>query len=75
MFFMIMVATIHLSSCRYIHRSLTSDSEAAEQTSKTEFSTIHFPAMSPEASRAEKSPPIYEVSYRTVPGGPNPLHN
>ncbi|XWS61806.1 hypothetical protein CRYUN_Cryun07bG0156900 [Craigia yunnanensis] len=72
MFFMIILATIHLSSCRYIHRSLSSE---AEQTINTEFSTRHFPAKSPEASRAEKSQPIYEVSYRTVPGGPNPLHN
>ncbi|XVF10642.1 hypothetical protein REPUB_Repub07fG0200000 [Reevesia pubescens] len=72
-FFMIILATIQLSSCRYIHRSLSS--EADQQTTNTEFSTWHFPAKSPEASRAENSQPIYEVSYRTVPGGPNPLHN
>ncbi|EOY24670.1 Uncharacterized protein TCM_016213 [Theobroma cacao] len=73
--FMIILATSHLSSSRYIHRSLSSE---AEQTTRAEFSTSplwHFPAKSSEASRAEKSQPIYGVSYRTVPGGPNPLHN
>ncbi|OMO58694.1 hypothetical protein COLO4_34424 [Corchorus olitorius] len=72
MFFIIIIltTTIQLSSCRYIHRSLSS--------SETEFSTKHSwhsSAKSPEASREDKSRPIYDVSYRTVPGGPNPLHN
>ncbi|XVF52858.1 hypothetical protein PTKIN_Ptkin05aG0052300 [Pterospermum kingtungense] len=75
MFFMIILAaTIHLSSCRYLHRSLKSEVEETT-TTNTKFSTRHFPAKSPEASKAEKSQPVYEVSYRTVPGGPNPLHN
>ncbi|XVF13163.1 hypothetical protein REPUB_Repub08aG0184600 [Reevesia pubescens] len=74
MFFMIILAaTINLSSCRYIHRSLIS--EAVQQTSKTQFYTWHFPAKFPETLRAENRQPIYGVSYRTVPGGPNPLHN
>ncbi|KAB2088811.1 hypothetical protein E1A91_A03G028400v1 [Gossypium mustelinum] len=75
MFLMIILASItHLSSCHFIHRrSLSSE---AEERSNTEFHTWHLPAKSPEpSSRAEKDQPVYQVSYRTVPGGPNPLHN
>ncbi|KAG4135148.1 hypothetical protein ERO13_D08G198700v2 [Gossypium hirsutum] len=68
----ILSSTIAFSSCRYIHRSLSNEDE---QPSKTDFFAWHFPTKSSEESKAEKSRPIHEVSYRTVPGGPNPLHN
>ncbi|GMJ04833.1 CLAVATA3/ESR-RELATED 14 [Hibiscus trionum] len=71
-FMIILAASIHLSSCGFVHRSLSNE---AEETMNTEFPTWHSPAESPEESRAEKSRPVYQVSYRAVPGGPNPLHN
>ncbi|OMO79472.1 hypothetical protein CCACVL1_13651 [Corchorus capsularis] len=79
MFFIIIIllltTTIQLSSGRYIHRSLSSSETEAEETEFSTNHSWHSSAKSPEASMADKSQPIYDVSYRTVPGGPNPLHN
>ncbi|KAB2055247.1 hypothetical protein ES319_A11G023300v1 [Gossypium barbadense] len=76
-FFTIIFSTVNLSSCgRYTLKTINPEEPT---TMATELSTtwFHFPAAkSTQPSVAEKSTrPIYEVSYRTVPGGPNPLHN
>ncbi|KAJ0106249.1 hypothetical protein Patl1_18742 [Pistacia atlantica] len=68
---LIILAACQLSSSRYLHTT------TSEETS-TEFHPTfswHFPAKAPESSGKEATDPLYGVSYRTVPGGPNPLHN
>lgn len=73
----IILAISQLSSCRYVPKTTTDDQET-QQTDTTEIHTKfsrHFPAKAPEASRKEVANPVYGVSYRAVPGGPNPLHN
>ncbi|KAK8692829.1 hypothetical protein V6N13_070436 [Hibiscus sabdariffa] len=66
----VLSSVVDLSSCRYTHTSLTTEVEG--KTRAASFWTWQ------QHVRAPKSPgsrPSYEVSYRTVPGGPNPLHN
>lgn len=73
----IILAISQLSSCRYVPKTTTDDQET-QQTDTTEIHTKfswHFPAKAPEASRKEVANPVYGVSHRAVPGGPNPLHN
>lgn len=72
----IILAISQLSSCRYVPK--TTDDQETQQTDTTKIHTKfswHFPAKGPEASRKEVANPVYGVSYRAVPGGPNPLHN
>lgn len=73
----IILAISQLSSCRHVHKRISDDQET-KQIDTTEIHTKfswHFPAKAPEESRKEVANPIYGVSYRAVPGGPNPLHN
>ncbi|KAK8578701.1 hypothetical protein V6N12_069045 [Hibiscus sabdariffa] len=63
MFFVIILASVHLSSCRFVHRSLCNE---AEEATNTEFPTWHSPAESPEESTAEKSRPLYQKSLHAV---------
>ncbi|GMJ15033.1 hypothetical protein HRI_005172500 [Hibiscus trionum] len=66
----IILSAVNLSSCRYTHTSVRTEVEG--KTTAESFLTWqqHFPA-----ARSPVSRPSYEASYRTVPGGPNPLHN
>lgn len=70
---MIILAINQQSSCRYLHRMV--GTEETKKTAATEIFTRHFPAEAPQRSRKEVANSAYGVSYRTVPGGPNPLHN
>ncbi|EEF51143.1 conserved hypothetical protein [Ricinus communis] len=73
----IILAVSHLSSCRHLHTNIGVD----DQAKKTPTTLLppqlvwHFPATSPEASAKDQIDAVYGVSLRTVPGGPNPLHN
>ncbi|KAH1080357.1 hypothetical protein J1N35_020118 [Gossypium stocksii] len=66
-FFTIILSNINLSSCRrYTLKTLKPQEPTPMAAAEQHFS---------RPSVAEKGQPIYEVSYRTVPGGPDPLHN
>lgn len=72
--FIIMLAISQLSSCRHIRQA----SEEAQQASKAEFEprfSTHSSAPAPGEYGGDEIDPIYGVSHRSVPGGPNPLHN
>lgn len=76
LFLMILLALSQFSSCRHLH--INRGDHQAKETAKTDFSTQfswHFPAKAPEGSSKDEIDQVYGVSYRTVPGGPNPLHN
>ncbi|KAJ6415230.1 hypothetical protein OIU84_004089 [Salix udensis] len=75
-FLMIILATSQLSSCRHLHIKIGDQNKPrAEAQVFTQFSW-HFPAKASQgSSKDEIDDPVYGVSYRTVPGGPNPLHN
>ncbi|CAL5356111.1 unnamed protein product [Camellia sinensis] len=67
-----MLAISQISNGRHIHRITTEESS----TDKFNFKfSQHFSAEAPEESRNNEADPVYQVSHRTVPGGPNPLHN
>ncbi|KAI5601515.1 hypothetical protein POPTR_001G107400v4 [Populus trichocarpa] len=76
LFLMIILAISQLSSCRYLHINIR---DQTNQTVETDVSTQfswHFTAKAPEGSNKDEiDDPVYGASYRTVPGGPNPLHN
>ncbi|KAF5938631.1 hypothetical protein HYC85_022890 [Camellia sinensis] len=67
-----MLAISLISNGRHIHRITTEESSTDKFNWK--FSQ-HFSAEAPEESRNNEADPVYQVSHRTVPGGPNPLHN
>ncbi|GMY30255.1 F-box/LRR-repeat protein [Fagus crenata] len=67
--FVITLAISQQSNCRHIY---TSKSEEAKPTDKYSW---HFSAKAPEGSGKDDIDPIYGVSLRAVPTGPNPLHN
>ncbi|CAK7335493.1 unnamed protein product, partial [Dovyalis caffra] len=77
LFLMIILAVSQLSSCRHLHINLGDQTKkAAAETEVSPQFSLHFPAQAPEgSSKDEKDDPVYGVSFRTVPGGPNPLHN
>lgn len=73
--FIIMLAISQLSSCRHIRQA---SEEAQQQASKAQFKTWfsrHSSAPAPGEYDGDEIDPIYGVSHRSVPGGPNPLHN
>ncbi|KAK7399233.1 hypothetical protein VNO78_10412 [Psophocarpus tetragonolobus] len=66
-----------LSSCCEAARWM---SKEIEQTEKSSFShqfsvSWHFYTKTQVVPNTEDAHPIYGVSLRDVPGGPNPLHN
>uniref|UniRef100_A0A2P2QBS8 Uncharacterized protein n=1 Tax=Rhizophora mucronata TaxID=61149 RepID=A0A2P2QBS8_RHIMU len=74
--FLILLAGSQLSSCRHLHESTRgrNSGHPVENQSSTQFSW-HFSAKAPEGSNRVEGNPVYGASYRTVPAGPNPLHN
>jgi len=72
----IILAISQLSSCRHLHIKIgDQNKQRAEADVFTQLSW-HFPAKASEgSSKDEIDDPVYGVSYRAVPGGPNPLHN
>lgn len=72
----VMLTFGQLSTCRDIHRSAIEGTKTTEI--KTQFSSpfpCHFPTAAPAEAKSVGTHPIYGTSDRTVPGGPNPLHN
>lgn len=71
---LLMISHFSISSCRPIH---TSRSEETKKTDETEFNSSFSSAKAtePEGSNQYKIGASYGVSFREVPGGPNPLHN
>ncbi|OWM72010.1 hypothetical protein CDL15_Pgr017893 [Punica granatum] len=69
-----------LSSCRSIGRSIEGSHESPTAEYNSRFGH-QFPAKTPGTTRdgdnekGAETDPVYGVSKRTVPGGPNPLHN
>ncbi|OAY56573.2 hypothetical protein MANES_02G024700v8 [Manihot esculenta] len=72
---LIILALSQVSSCRHLH--INKGDQTSEQTAKPVFFPFswHFPAKAPQGSGKEKISSVYGVSYKRVPGGPNPLHN
>ncbi|PSS11424.1 CLE12p like [Actinidia chinensis var. chinensis] len=77
---LVILTITQLSNGRHLHIRITI--EASQERSTNEFYprfSNHFSttaaAAAPEKSRNDQVDPVYEVSHRTVPGGPNPLHN
>ncbi|CAL5364358.1 unnamed protein product [Camellia sinensis] len=75
-FFIITLLLVHIASCRHIHQTRN---EEAEQRLRAKYFSTFSKYLSAIHARAENrknnSPAAYEVSHRTVPCGPNPLHN
>lgn len=73
---LMVLALVHGTSCRYTNQAITN--EETEQGLKTKYSSMFQRALS-VILRAEESNkkinPIHTVSRRSVPCGPNPLHN
>ncbi|PSS04151.1 CLE14p like [Actinidia chinensis var. chinensis] len=76
-FILVILTITQLSNGRHLHNRITT--EATQERSTNEFYSQfsnHFSteaaAAAPEKSRNDL---VYGVSHRTVPGGPNPLHN
>ncbi|KAK4365346.1 hypothetical protein RND71_016704 [Anisodus tanguticus] len=69
---MVILSTIQLSSWRKIQEITPTNTQ---QRFNSRFSW-HNSAPAPKKSRNEDDiDQSYRVSHRTVPGGPNPLHN
>lgn len=64
---MMMLTITHHSNCRDIRRIIAQETEQIFKESEI------FPPQ--EWSNDEEVDPIYGASDRSVPGGPNPLHN
>ncbi|KDP25472.1 hypothetical protein JCGZ_20628 [Jatropha curcas] len=73
----IILSDSQLSSCRHLKLQREIDDQTKE-TPKPVLSpeiSWHFPAQAPQGSVKDEIDPVYGVSFRKVPGGPNPLHN
>ncbi|OAY48275.1 hypothetical protein MANES_06G146100v8 [Manihot esculenta] len=72
--FLILLALVHVTSCRYTYQV-----PATEQESKTKYSDMFLRSLSAIhkaiKSSNSKTSSIHAVSRRLVPCGPNPLHN
>ncbi|WOG90264.1 hypothetical protein DCAR_0209507 [Daucus carota subsp. sativus] len=75
LFIMIMISFFELSNCRDIHRSTTEGTTTNMKPGSHSSFPSRFPAKAPVADSNPQTDPIYGMSKRTVPGGPNPLHN
>nr|KYP65599.1 hypothetical protein KK1_011848 [Cajanus cajan] len=74
---MIILTISQLSSCCEASRWM---SKEIKQTEKSNFSqqfsiSWHFYTKTQQGPSTKEVHPIYGVSLRDVPGGPNPLHN
>ncbi|KAG5249297.1 hypothetical protein OIU77_027121 [Salix suchowensis] len=75
-FLMIILASSQLSSCRHLHIKIGDQNKPRAEAQEFAQFSWHFPAKASQgSSKDEIDDPVYGVSYRTVPGGPNPLHN
>ncbi|KAG4998964.1 hypothetical protein AAZX31_08G012200 [Glycine max] len=66
-----------LSSCCKAGRWMSKEIKQKENSSSSQQSSIswHFYTKTQQVPSTEEVHPIYGVSLRDVPGGPNPLHN
>lgn len=77
LFIMVMLTFTQLSNCHDMKRVTIEGTEMEfkpEPEFRSPFST-HFPAAVPIEAKNDGVEPIYGMSDRTVPGGPDPLHN
>ncbi|KAK7251277.1 hypothetical protein RIF29_34332 [Crotalaria pallida] len=74
---MIILIISQLSSCCEARRWMSKEIEQTERSSSFQKLSItrHFYTKIQQGPSAEDFHPIYGVSLRDVPGGPNPLHN
>lgn len=75
LFIMVMLSFCQLSDCRSIHRSTAEGTTTHMKPGLHSSFPSRFPAEAPGAVNNPHTDPIYGMSERTVPGGPNPLHN
>ncbi|KAL6986208.1 hypothetical protein U1Q18_019588 [Sarracenia purpurea var. burkii] len=75
----VILAISQVSNGRHLQRIITEGRTDERFTSKfyARFSKRFSEAAAAAPGQAGKDPvnPVYGVSHRTVPGGPNPLHN
>ncbi|KAK4761559.1 hypothetical protein SAY87_029443 [Trapa incisa] len=64
----------HLASCRSIRRSHMSAATAVLYSRFSQQLNMEIPATR-SGENGTETDPVYGVSKRAVPGGPNPLHN
>ncbi|GAU19484.1 hypothetical protein TSUD_77280 [Trifolium subterraneum] len=74
---MIILITSQLSSCcdatRWMSKGIK---QTQKRSSFQQFSvSLHFYSKTQQGPNTQEVHPIYGVSLRDVPGGPNPLHN
>lgn len=70
MIFAIMLATVHLCSCRQVTWASYQQTQHKLATKSSTSFPKHFPVLGNQKYRA-----VHGVSHKLVPGGPNPLHN
>ncbi|OIW09862.1 hypothetical protein TanjilG_15344 [Lupinus angustifolius] len=75
--FMIILIISQLSSCCEASRWMSKEIKKTERSSSFQKFSIskHFYTKTEQGPNTDQVQPIYGVSLRGVPGGPNPLHN
>ncbi|GAB4834380.1 hypothetical protein Ancab_032634 [Ancistrocladus abbreviatus] len=72
----LIVVSVSLSSCRHFRRTIDGQEQQIVDAEFYPPSSGHLTAAAPHDSCRDKNGQInYGVSQRTVPAGPNPLHN
>ncbi|KAJ6967374.1 hypothetical protein NC652_004812 [Populus alba x Populus x berolinensis] len=74
---MIILSISQLSSCRYRPHKyrITNQTKQLKQMSLLSFHGISLQKAPEGSDKDEIDDPVFGASYRTVPGGPKPLHN
>lgn len=75
LFIVVMLTFTQLSNCGNLQRSTTKGTKTAMKPDLHSSFPSRFPAKAPVAINNPHTDPIFGMSERTVPGGPNPLHN
>ncbi|KAK7855759.1 hypothetical protein CFP56_026413 [Quercus suber] len=73
--FVITLAISQQSNCRQIYKSNSEEAKPGDKNNFYSRYSWHFSAKALVGSTKDDINPIYGVSLRTVPQGPNPLHN
>lgn len=76
----LILAVAHLSNGRQIPRLAKEETRRTSPEFDSRFSNYFSAAEAAAAAPAgsgngDQAAPVYEASYRSVPTGPNPLHN
>ncbi|KAK4558160.1 hypothetical protein RGQ29_007785 [Quercus rubra] len=73
--FVIALAISQQSNCRQIYNSNSEEAKSRDKNNFYSRYSWHFSAKALVGSTKDDIDPVYGVSLRTVPQGPNPLHN